>query len=275
MDLDLGLREQCEALVEQSGSGGSEPFGTYIVPSTDPAAELGRVVERVVFGEFFANTPELLAAEYAPYEPASLFLLVIDHRRLVPAGVSRMIVPSAAGFKSVADIERVWNENPNDVIARSGSHIDLSRCIDVATLATTADYRGGASEGLVSLALYQAIIMGAYGAGMPWLVAVMDLTVISLLSERIGSPFSKYPGIEPRTYLDSPASLPVYVDLDAYGARLAGVDEAIHSILFRGVGLEAAVWTEDWSVAAGNALARLELPAQTDSIIAGRGAGRS
>ena len=90
------------------------------------------------------------------------------------------------------------------------------------------------AKGLVSLALYQAIIMSALASGRPWLVAVMDVAVIDLLSERIGSPFSHFPGIEPRTYLDSPASLPVYVDLPAYGERLAEADEAIHSILFRG-----------------------------------------
>ena len=271
MDLDLNLRERCAALVEQSES--AAPFGTYVLPSTDPAAELGRIVERIVFGEFFANTPELLAEEYDPYEHSSVFLLVIDRRRMVPAGVSRMIVPSPAGFKSLADITRVWEEQPDDVIARSGSQLDLQRCCDIATLATTAEYRGGASEGLVSLALYQAIIMSALGGGMPWLVAVMDLTVISLLSERIGSPFSRYPGIEPRVYLDSPASLPVYVDLIGYGERLAALDDTMHSILFGGTGLEAALHTPDWHHATNDAIAVLGIDAQIDSMRAGRGVG--
>jgi hypothetical protein len=127
----------------------------------------------------------------------------------------------------------------------------------------------------VSLALYQAIIMSARAAGAPWLVAVMDLEVINLLSERIGAPFSQYPDIEPRSYLDSPASLPVYVDLEGYGHRLAAKDEAIHSILFGGVGLEAAVWTADWKDATRDALAQLALPAQADSMSAERVAGRS
>ena len=217
-----------------------------MLPSTDPAAELGRIVERIVFGEFFANTPELLAEEYDPYENSSVFLLVIDQRRLVPAGVSRAIVPSAAGFKSLADITRVWDEQPDDVIERSASGLDLTRCWDIATLATTADYRGAGSEGLVSLALYQAIIMASLAAGAPWLVAVMDLTAINLLSERIGSPFSRYPGIEPRRYLDSPASLPVYVDLDAYGRRLASLDEAIHEHLVPRHRSRSALYTRDW-----------------------------
>jgi hypothetical protein len=264
VDLDLRLREQCAALVERSGS--EQPFGTYLVPSTDPAAEIGREVERQVFGEFFGNTPEMLAAEYAPYEPASIFLCVIDQRRLVPAGVSRSIVPSTAGFKSLHDIPRVWGADADELIERSGSGLDLGRCRDIATLATAADYRGSGTEGLVSLALYQAIIMSSLATGGPWLVAVMDLAVIDLLSERIGSPFSRYPDVLPQRYLDSPASLPVYVDLPAYGNRLAGADTNMHSILFEGTGLEAALRTPDWAAEGADAIAALGLPARTDSV---------
>ena len=105
VSVDLDLRERCAALVDRSGS--TQPFGLHVVASTDPAAELGRVVERVVFEEFFDNSPELLDEEYEPYEPASMFLCVIDQRRLVPAGVMRLIVPSPAGLKTLDDIERV------------------------------------------------------------------------------------------------------------------------------------------------------------------------
>ena len=274
MDLDLRLREQCAALVEQSGS--DQPFGTYIVASTEPAAEIGREVERQVFGEFFGNTPEMLAEEYAPYEASSLFLCVIDQRRLVPAGVSRSIIPSSAGFKSLHDIPRVWGADADDLITRSDSGLDLGRCRDIATLATASGYRGGGTEGLVSLALYQAIIMSSLATEAPWLVAVMDVAVIDLLSERIGSPFSKYPDVQPERYLDSPSSLPVYVDLPAYGDRLAGADANMHDILFRGTGLEAALRTPDWAAEGAGAIAALGLPAQTDSAMASdRTAGRS
>ena len=273
MDLDLGLREQCAALVERSGS--EAPFGTYIVASTDPAAEIGREVERQVFGEFFGNSPEMLAEEYAPFEASSIFLCVIDQRRLVPAGVSRSIVPSDAGFKSLHDIPRVWRANADELIARSESGLDLGKCRDIATLATAADYRGAGTEGLVSLALYQAIIMSSLATHAPWLVAVMDVAVIDLLSERIGSPFSRYPDVSPERYLDSPASLPVYVDLPAYGERLAAADANMHSILFEGSGLEAAVRTPDWAAEGAEAIAALDVPAQTDSVMVDRAAGRS
>src|SRR5579875_1985596 len=83
-----------------------EPFGVYVLRSEDPAAELGRSLERAVFLEAFGNTPELLEVEYSPYESASLFLVVVDHRRRLPAGVMRVICPGGpAGLKSLNDLE--------------------------------------------------------------------------------------------------------------------------------------------------------------------------
>lgn len=272
MELDLGLRERCAALVERSGA--EQPFGIHVLAATDPAAELGRIVERVVFREFFANTPELLAEEYAPYEPASLFLCVLDHRRLLPAGVMRIIVPSACGFKSLDDIERVWGENTAQVVARSSSALDHERCWDIATFAITSEYRGAATEGLVSLALYEALVMSARACDVPWFVAVLDVAVLAAISDRMGHPFTRFAGLEPKRYLDSPASLPVFVDLDAYEPRLAALDSTLHDILFRAVGLEAAVWSPDWTEAARTALPRFA-PGQAGSLATARDADRS
>jgi hypothetical protein len=279
--LDLDLRERCAALVDRSGS--TQPFGLYVVASTDPAAELGRVVERVVFEEFFDNSPALLDEEYDPYEPASMFLCVIDQRRLVPAGVMRLIVPSAAGLKTLDDIERVWGARADDVIARSGTAIDRGRCWDVATFAITDEYRGAATEGLVSLSLYQALVLTARAADVPWFVAVLDVKVLDAIDERMGNPFTRFPGLEPLPYLDSPASRPVFVDLDGYQPRIAALDMNLHDIMFRGTGLEAAVWTPDWVSATRAALPvfdevdltdALDLTDQMDSQPAERGAAR-
>src|SRR6266516_4584263 len=94
----------------------SEPFGTYLACSDEPSAELARSVERAVFLETFGDTAELLDAEYQPYESASIFFIVLDHRRRVPAGMMRVIVPSRAGFKSLDDIARVWNQPVDNVL---------------------------------------------------------------------------------------------------------------------------------------------------------------
>ena len=271
MELDLGLRERTASLVERSEA--TQPFGLYVLGSNDPASELGRVVERVVFEEFFDNSPELLAEEYDPYEPASVFLCVVDHRRLLPAGVMRLVVSSPCGFKSLDDITRVWNADVDDVIASSGSGLDQKRCWDVATFAITSDYRGAATEGLVSMGLYQALVMTARTCDVPWFVAVL-----AAIDERMAHPFTRFPGLMPKPYLDSPASVPVFVDLDAYKPRLAALDDTMHDILFKGAGLEAALWTPDWAPATQAALP-VPVPvesAQADSMTAAvRGSGRS
>jgi len=278
LELDLGLRERTASLVERSEA--AQPFGVHVLSSTDPASELGRVVERAVFEEFFDNSPELLAQEYDQYEPASLFLCVVDNRRLVPAGVMRLVVSSPCGFKSLDDIPRVWGERIDDAIASSGSGLDRARCWDVATFAITSEYRGAATEGLVSLALYQALVMTARSCDVPWFVAVLDVSVLAAISERMADPFTRFPGLAPRPYLDSPASVPVFVDLDAYQPRLAELDPTMHEILFEGAGLEAAVWTPDWASATTAALPPTNLPNlgasnKADPMIAGRGAGPS
>ena len=113
--MDLALRELAESVIESSGA--EQPFSLHLIASTDAAAELGRSVEREVFGEVFGNSPELLAAEYAQYEPASVFLVVLDNRRLLPAGVMRLIVSGAQGLKSLDDIERVWGQPIDAVVA--------------------------------------------------------------------------------------------------------------------------------------------------------------
>ena len=251
------LEELARSLVDLSQP--TQRFGIYVLPNTDPAAELGRAVEREVFAEFFGNSPELLAAEYAPYEPATVFLCVVDHHNLRPAGSSRMLLPSACGLKSLDDIDNVWGENSDAVIARSEPNFDRSRCVDVATLAVGADYRGAETSGLISITLYMAMVMTAYAVGAPWLAAVMDIPVLDAISERMADPFTRFSGLEPKSYLDSPASVPVFVDFMGWRPRLHERDSASHDILYRGTGLETAVWTPDWDLVTQHALETLGL----------------
>jgi hypothetical protein len=261
--MDLVLRELAEPLVEASGA--SQPFGLHVIPSTDPAAELGRAVEREVFGDVFGNSPELLEAEYRPYEPASVFLCVLDHRRLVPTGAMRLILPSPHGLKSVVDIEHIWRTRVEEVLDPTGRGFDRDRCWDIATLAVSKEYRRAAAEGLSSAALYQAAVMIAQACNVRWYVAVLDVRVLRLISLTMGRPFTRFDGLEPAPYLDSAASLPAFVDLAAFEARLAENKPDIHELLFAGHGLEAAVWSPDWDDAAHRALDALGLTAPARS----------
>jgi hypothetical protein len=166
---------------------------------------------------------------------------MMDHRRRLPAGVIRLVLPSPAGLKSLGDVEPVWGHRIDDVLERSNLRLDADSAWDVATLAVDSEYRGRATDGLVSLGLYQGVAQLALQCHVKWVVTVLDLVVLNLVQGVMADPFERFSGLEPLPYLDSPASLPVYCDLDAYFARLETADPSMYEILFDGRGLEAAV----------------------------------
>ncbi len=239
--------EQIVDTVIASSGRGATPFGLYVFPAGDPAARLARRVEQDVFFEFFSNTAEDLEAEYAPYEPASLFFCVLDHRRRIPVGVMRIILPSPRGFKTFHDLESIWGRPLHRILDEDKVPLDTSRLWDVATLAVAAEYRGAAAKGLISLALYQALCALLVQNNIGWVIAVFDLIALDLFQSQMQRPFKGFPGLEPRAYLDSPASLPVYGDVADFKVRLAFTDPALYELLMTGRGLEPAVSTPDWS----------------------------
>lgn len=225
---------------------GESPFGLYVFPASDPAAQLARRVERDVFSEYFGNTTDVLEAEYGPYEEASLFFCVLDHRRRIPVGVMRVILPSPRGFKTLHDIERIWGQPLHRILDEGRVPLDTARLWDVATIAVAADYRRAATHGLISLALYQALCTLVTKHEIGWIVAVFDLIALDLCQGQLGRPLAGFPGLEPRGYLDSPASVPVYGDVADYKVRLAFADPALYELLMTGHGLEAAVSRPNW-----------------------------
>lgn len=222
------------------------PFGLYVLDCHDPGAELARSVEAEVFMEFFGNTPELLESEYGAYEEASLFLCVLDHRRRTPAGMMRVITPSEAGFKSLDDIGRAWGNDVEGLKQRSGFGFAHHEVWDIATLAVSGEYRGEATAGLVSLALYQALGTLATRHGVRGLVTILDVVVLELIQTRIERPFTAFAGLEPREYLDSPASLPVFCNLADHMDRISITDPAMYELLYEGTGLESVVSAPAW-----------------------------
>ena len=154
---------------------GEEPFGAYLFGPDEPGAELGRHLERQVFLEAFGNTVEDLAREYARYEKSSLFIVIVDHVRRLPAGVIRVVTPSPAGLKSLNDLEAGWGESADIMMQRTGLDFEPDKIWDVATLAVPPEYRGRATQGLVTMGLYQTLTMGARSIGVELLVAILDV----------------------------------------------------------------------------------------------------
>ncbi len=233
-----------------------EPFGAYLFGADEPGAQLGRALERAVFLEAFGNTRELLAAEYGPYELSSVFLCVIDHRRGLPAGVMRVLLPSPLGSKSLNDIGSVWGETPAGLIERTGLGIEPERTWDIATLAIAPDYRGKAAQGLVAMGLYQTLTLAARRLGIEWFVAILDMPVFRMLRWKLRMIFAGFDGLAPRSYLGSSASIPAWCSVVEAERRLAEQDPDLHAILVLGEGLEPA-------------LRRVDL-ARVDSLVAWR-----
>jgi len=234
------LDELATALIEREGRGDT-PFGFYIIRSEDPAAELGRAIEREVFYEFFGNTPDLLHEEYDRYEGASLFLVMVDHLRRLPAGVLRLLLPSPVGFKSFHDIETHWGASMDEVLEATGVEFDLQSLWDVATLAMSRDYRGEATQGLVTLGLYQGMDMLTNLVDLKHGTAILDLIVYDKVQTAFHRPFRPFTGLEPMRYIDSPSSLPIWCDIQEYRTRLAMIDADLYEVLYAGKGFEAMI----------------------------------
>jgi hypothetical protein len=235
--------------------GSTEPMGAYLFSSADPAAELGRRLERTVFLEAFGNTPDLLEAEYDPYEPASIFFVVVDHRRRRPAGTMRIIVPSFGGppFKTLADIPGIWEDSAEALYGRRGYTLPPAATWDIATLAVDAGYRGNAAVGLVSMGLYQSVIRTALACRVDYLIAILDDPVYRMAKWKFHHPFVSV--AEERPYLGSDASHPVAMDIATWADRLVTTDPVLRDLLCEGRGLEPALRPLDVEAATSLALA--------------------
>ncbi len=247
-ELDLvreELRELAGPVIEAAGDP-SEPFGVYVFGAEAPESELARHVEREVFHETFGNPGELLDAEYGPYEPSTVFYCVIDHRRRLPAGSMRMILPSERGLKTLRDLADVWGADLDAVIARTGTPWDPASVWDVATLAVDVDYRGKSTDGLISMALYQTLVRSGVAGGARYLVTILDMKPLELIQACTLECFQRFHEVEPLSYLDSPLSIPVFVDFEEWEPRLIAGAPDMHAILFGGTGLEAGVRPPDW-----------------------------
>jgi hypothetical protein len=219
----------------------SQPFGTYVFATDDPAAEIARDLERRVFLDAFGNTSELLADEYQRYEEASFFVCVIDHRRKVCAAMMRVIVPIAngPGLKSLRDVEVTWGESAEELLAASGVLLDAARTWDLATLAVAREYRSGAALGLMHIGLYQAVARLARYFDVTWLVAILDYPVYRLIRLQLRRIFVAY-GDE-RSYLGSVRSVPAYCPIREAEREAAAADSSLHELIYVGSAINDAL----------------------------------
>ena len=241
------LREVASSLIPRSSK---QPMSLYLCRPEDPTATLPLHVERSVFEESLPNAAELLVDEFGPYEHATLLLCVIDQHRRLPAAMLRLIFPSTQGLKTLNDLEPIWGEPGAELYERTGIEYESAHTWDIATLAIAPEYRAAAFQGVITMALCQTISVLGLRCEFTSSVAVLHLPVLRMLQWKLHRPFSEFSDVEPRPYLDSPASLPVWMRLADWHERLFERDRVLYDIMTTGTGLESVVRPPDWEGAA-------------------------
>ena len=187
-------------------------FVTAVAGPDSDLAAVGRSLEREVFEETFGNDAAVMAAEYGPYEARSLFFVVIDRRRGVPAGVGRMIESHGAGVKTVDDAPGHIGVGVPEILAAHGMTGD--KVWDCATLAVRPEYRGGRSSLLVSTMVYRTFLVLGRRHGVRHAVSMLDKGAYRNLV-RVGVPMRTLAGSGPFAYLGSAENRAVHMDFPA------------------------------------------------------------
>jgi hypothetical protein len=172
-------------------------------------------------------------AEFAPYESASAFLVVLDRDDAV-AGVMRLITPGPAGLKTL-------NEAGGDpwcidgVRAAAAVGVDPARTWDVATLGVPKGV--GRHRFAVTAAMYHGLAIAARRNRVQSLLMTVDERVRSILE--VGGLFtSALPGTAPAPFCGSPASTPVYGHCAQMLGHQRRVNPDAYHLITQGVGLE-------------------------------------
>jgi hypothetical protein len=201
----------------------SGPFLALAVRHDDLLADLARTVERRVFEESFAMDVDVMTAEYAAYEEASLFFVVIDRATAMPAGAARVI---EGGGKTLDDAPDVIGVDLSVIVEQHGMYD--GKIWDFATLAVLPEYRGGKST-MVSSLLYRTFINAGRRAEVRHVVAMLDRKAQKGIA-LIGAPFEPMAGSAPFEYLGSPSTSALYMSFPDIAPAIAAEGERLQKI---------------------------------------------
>ena len=207
-DLDAAevRRRTADALAAHPGPRRGR-FHAFVVGPDHPLADVGRAVERRVFEEAFGNDAAVMSAEYGPYERNSLFFVVLDRERGVPAGVSRVIADDGPRVKTLDDAPAHIGRSVPEITA---IHRLTGTVWDFATVAVLAEYRGRASLAVSSL-LYRAFLLAGRRAGAQHVVAMLDRRAYRNI-RLIGVPVETLAGSDAFPYLGSAENHAIHIE---------------------------------------------------------------
>ena len=204
-----------------------------LIAHTPAERDAARRVEARVFLEAFGNTPDVMEAEYGPYEARSRFVAVIDDADGSALGTARLVLPDEAGtVKTLVDVAGdPWHLSPADALAARG--LAGGWVWDVATLAVDPRFRAGSAGAEVSLALCHGIWRYALNCGVDGMVTILDDGVLRLV-QAMGLSWFPMAGATSHPYLGSPASTPCDFVVATAGDHVREVQPALAPALVEG-----------------------------------------
>lgn len=205
----------------------SDRFVCFELEGTDPFADIARQVEREVFQESWGNDSLTMKKEYGPYDKSSIFFVVVDTQSEAPAGVVRMIRNSAAGLKTIVDLDDSIKSPiapvaiPVDDVMRYHAIDDLDRCWDGATAAVPRRYRRKLMA--IHMQIMRVVSAAAMRENIQHFVAVLDAPVVRAARDILGLPLVPLANTPPFTHMDAPNNQAVYAHIPSMlGVAIGG-----------------------------------------------------
>jgi hypothetical protein len=147
---------------------------------------------------------------YGPYEDYSAFFLVVDREQRCAAGALRVIEHSAQGLKSLNDLDGPPLHLSLEEVLDAHEIDDLESCWDIGSLAVLKEYRGAATDHIVSTMLYGYSFAEVHRRRIKHVVTILDKHAYAQLVELMGVPFKPIAGTGPFSYLGSENSRACY-----------------------------------------------------------------
>jgi hypothetical protein len=94
--------------------------------------------------------------------------------------------------------------------------------------------------------MLQAGSQGLLMTGGRFMLCLLDVNVRQHFNALMYDAFEAFPDVEPREYLDSPATVPSFVDFDWYAGHLARSDADAYRMLLEDSGMPGVVRGPAW-----------------------------
>lgn len=203
-------RELCAALTEAF-----EPSGQALtmieLHGDDPRSDLCRALEQSVFDDAFGaivpHTPDMMAAEYGPYEDRSRFLTAVESSTMSIVGTLRII----EGYPNKTTTDLVASRVTDTAALGARYHFDDGCTWDIGSVAVDKSFRRTLRTSPVSVPLYRALYVSALREGITDWTSVIDVDVLAFY-KRLGIPFERLMELDDVNYLGSQATA-CYLDV--------------------------------------------------------------